>query len=55
MSKQKYAPTAAERALYGPWWDRKDPADKMSASWKEAAIAGLLTAAYAMPVMLWPC
>lgn len=54
MSKQKYAPTATERALYGPRWDRKDPSP-MAVSWKETAIAGLMTFVGGLLVVAWPC
>ena len=55
MSKQKYAPTATERALYGPRWDRKDPSAPMAVSWKETAVAGLMTFVGGLLVVAWPC
>ena len=55
MSKQKYAPTAAERALYGPRWNRKDSTDPLAVSWRESAIAGLMTFVMCLTAVAWPC
>lgn len=55
MSKQKYAPTAAERALYGPRWNRKDSTDPLAVSWRESAIAGLMTFVVCLTAVAWPC
>ena len=55
MSKQRHTPTSTERAAYGPWWDRKDSTDPLAVSWRESAIAGLMTFVVCLTAVAWPC